>query len=434
MTDKPTIGEILDMSPAEVSKEFESLGELNLITGDYRRRLPTRLDFSSLDKFQTRVMPDPQVREGKVFTDVPDPLSFMMGLAQRSFLMHGKPILAVFDSVSSEDNSVELAMKLEAESDFSKLLPHGGKKPEEHVCSHGGEQIDPWEAYSKAFAELDLQVTQELLSKAGRLRRFSLDMRHALRNALPIESITFTRGTGPEAFTPPSDHTTSFAMGSFQRHKHHDNVSDEDLAKRYQINWDSLPGTELYMKHFLAEEVFNNLKAKAIGPNVTFNPMFKIEQEPPMNNHPVSERFRCRAIRSTVVVAPTIEHVKILQAWLVDKLPQGEILLYENFTKDNPAPQGSLVFFQADDPFATSDVEETAAAAAGRKLRFMRGRSLLPVDELDMFLCKDFLLVNDKQIKPCRDYGYNYGDRDTLVTSDSVLSNWPMILNDSLEQ
>lgn len=121
------------------------------------------------------------------------------------------------------------------------------------------------------------------------------------------------------------------------------------------------------------------------------------------------------------VVAPTIEHVRMLQQLLNTTLPQQEILVYTALPLDSEIPHNSVVFIEHEAPFRKNH--------DGRELG-----GLGPFQDLtayDYFLAKDILLVDDEKVQSFRDFtGYRYGDRDQHLSSAAVLSNWGMVWRD----
>lgn len=121
------------------------------------------------------------------------------------------------------------------------------------------------------------------------------------------------------------------------------------------------------------------------------------------------------------IVAPSIEHARVLQQYLNEVLPQTEILVYTELPKDFEIPHGSLVFIEHEAPFRKNH--------DGPQLG-----GLGPFQDLhayDYFLSKDILLVNDEKVVSLRDAsGYRYGDPDENISSEAVLSNWNMVWRD----
>lgn len=121
------------------------------------------------------------------------------------------------------------------------------------------------------------------------------------------------------------------------------------------------------------------------------------------------------------VVAPTIEHVRILQQHLKEVLPQEEILVYTTLPLDGEIPRNSLVFIEHALPFKKNH----EGLGLGKLGPFQ------DLTECDYFLAKDILLVDDENVESLRDAtGYRYGDRDQDLSSAAVLSNWGMVWRD----
>lgn len=121
------------------------------------------------------------------------------------------------------------------------------------------------------------------------------------------------------------------------------------------------------------------------------------------------------------IVAPSIEHARVLQRHLSKTLPQTKVLVYTELPEDIEIPYGSLVFIEHDAPFRKNH--------DGPQLG-----GLGPFQDLnvyDYFLSKDILIVDDEKVVSLRDAtGYRYGDPDENISSEAVLSNWGMIWRD----
>lgn len=125
--------------------------------------------------------------------------------------------------------------------------------------------------------------------------------------------------------------------------------------------------------------------------------------------------------RSWGVVAPSIDHVKVLQQYLRHVLPQEEIVIYTEVAEDAKIPRGSLVFIEHEAPFRKNhDNPELNGLGPFQEL-----------DAYDYFMSKDVLLVDDEKVESLRDAtGYRYGDPDQNLSSKAVLSNWGMVWRD----
>ena len=140
--------------------------------------------------------------------------------------------------------------------------------------------------------------------------------------------------------------------------------------------------------------------------------------------YPVDPRTRVQG--STVIIAPTLRHVKAVQTLLVDKIPQCEPKRYQDALVGRGHVEDVLWLEVKDFSVRESDF-------MGQ--RGKRANWLDLIDERDMFYASHFLLVdNEDRLVSIRDQtGCKYGDFEKRIPSETLFANYPMVLRDTPE-